>query len=329
MPELTESQIASIKERFEMMDRQQERENIATKNNHLYLNQLVDLVNTIFITHGINETINSTQIRFESDFIGNILHVEDKKLSSIIFDHIYPPPTNKTFAHFTTFAGARNILVRKELWLFNLIKNFDAEEFQLFYEEHEITGYRDLRDTFGIRTDYRSLMSELFALCLTSDTNNSPTLWNHFGYGGTGIKLTFEIVNHIPDFREVYYSNATNPTKIPLLADLFDQITHKYGLPFNFSYMSKIGAYYIHGKFSNEDEYRFLVKRTTDEYHAYDFIPNPYAGDVSYIVLPFTSRLAEFKLTKVTKGPNLSSRDFESIKQIISDNYSDPIDIVE
>lgn len=115
-------------------------------------------------------------------------------------------------------------------------------------------------------------------------------------------KLSFEIESKIPDFREVYYSDKDNPKQIKFLADLFDTVRKEYDYPLNFTYISKIGAFYIHGKYSNEQEYRFLVKRDSDSYNAWDFLPITFKNDISYIVLPFSSRLAEFKLKKVTKG---------------------------
>jgi len=331
MDELTPEQLQKIKENFDRMNAYDERLKIAERLNQERLHELVDLVNTIFARNGINERIDKTHIRFNADYIGNIIKVEDKKLSEIIFNAIYPKPTLSLHSHYTTSKGAISILTNKELWLFNLIKNFDAEEFRLFYEEHDITGYRNLRETFGVRTDYKNLMSELFCLCLTSEVNSSPALWDYFGYKGTGIKLTFEVESKIPDFREVYYSYSDEhkPKRIRLLKDLFDTISETFHYPLNFTYISKIGAFYIHGKFKDEQEYRFLVKRTSDSYNAWNFVPVTFCDDVSYIVLPFSSRLAEFKLRKVTKGPNCSSSEFDEVKKIIDDNFTSDVEVIE
>lgn len=329
MDELTPEQIKSIKDKIDSMLRYDEQLRIAKQNNLEKLDELVSVVNTILKKNSINETIDKTQIKFYADYIGNISNIEDKKLSEIIFNAIYPKPLLDKYSHYTTFNGACSILKNKEFWIFNLIKNFDDEEFRLFYEQHNITGYRDLSETFGIKTDYRSLMAEQFSLCLTSENNASPSLWNYFGYKGTGIKLTFEIDSHIPDFREVYYSNKNNPTQIKLISELSQTIADKYNYIFNFSNISKIGAFYIHGKFNNEKEYRFLVKRTSDDYNAWNFEPIIFKDDITYIVLPFESRLASFKLKKVSKGPNVSDSDFAVIKQIIKDNYNETIEIEE
>lgn len=327
MKPLTAEQIQAYKDSFDRMQRYDERSRIAEDLNREKLDELVSLINDVFERNNIDGRIDHSHIRFNADVIGNIIKVDDKKFSEIIFDSIFSKPNVDKYSHFTSFNAACNILNTKELWLFNLIKNFDDEEFRLFYEEHNIDGYRHMSETFGIKTDYRSLMSEIFSLCLTTDTNTSPELWDYFGHGGTGIKLTFEIESHIPDFRAVYYSDKSKPERIPFLADLFDAVIKKYNYPLSFTYISKIGGFYIHGKFDNEDEYRFLVKRTSDSYNAWDFVPVTFQNDISYIVLPFDSRLATFKLKKVSKGPNCSTQDFEIIKAILSKKFTDPIEI--
>lgn len=329
MTPLTEDQIKQYKESFDRMQRYDQRRKIAEQLNEEKLDELVNVVNEVFEKNGISGRIDKKHIKFDADFIGNVVKIEDKKLSEIIFNEIYPQPTLKYYSHYTNFNAACNILANKELWLFNLIKNFDAEEFRLFYEVHGIDGYKKLNDTFGIKTDYRSLMSNLFSLCLTSENNQANDLWGYFGHNGTGVKMTFEIESYIPDFREVYYSSKDSPQKIPFLADLFDTVFAKYNYPLNFTYISKIGAFYIHGKFDNEQEYRFLVKRTSDSYNAWDFTPVVFDNDVTYIVLPFVSRLAEFKLKKVTKGPTCSDANFAVIKNIITANFTDVIEIEE
>lgn len=271
--------------------------------------------------HGITDTINKDHIRFNADYIGNINWIDDKRLSRIIFDNIYPVPKLKTFSHYTKFDKGISIIENKEFWLFNLLQNFDAGEFRLFYQEHDIDGYETESVTMGVPTGYRSLMSEIFALCLTSEDNEAPTLWDYFADNGTGLKLTFEVNSYIPDFREVYYSNIVTRQLIPLLKDLFMEIKNKFDYPLNFTNISKIGAYYIKGCFENEKEYRFLIKRTSDDYSAEHLQPIRFQDDISYIILPFESKYATFKLIKVEKGPNCDASMFSKIVPIIKDKY--------
>lgn len=312
-----------IAEKLARMNAYDERLKIANEKNTSEIDELVGLVNKIFAKHGITETINETQICFNADYIGNITWIDDKKLSELIFEKIYPTPTRKTFSHYTKFDKGTSVIEKSEFWLFNLLQNFDAEEFRLFYREHGLDGYEENTETFGIWTGYRALMSEIFALCLTSEENSSPTLWNYFSNDGTGLKLTFEIESKIPDFREVYYSNIDDPKPIELLKDLFTEIKNQFKYPFNFTYMSKIGAFYIKGVYENEQEYRFLIKRTSDNYNAWQLQPITFQNDISYIVLPFDTEFAKFKLVKVEKGPNCDITEFEKIIPLINAKHKD------
>lgn len=61
-----------------------------TKKNFDEIDELVDFVNKILAKHGISDSINKNQIRFNADYIGNITWVDDKKLSQLIFEKIYP-----------------------------------------------------------------------------------------------------------------------------------------------------------------------------------------------------------------------------------------------
>ena len=275
------------------------------------------MVNTILAKHGIIETIDKSQIRFNADYIGNIININDKKLSELIFEKIYPTPDINIFSHYTKFDNGFSIIDKSEFRLFNLLKNFKYDEFSLFYKKHSIKGYEQYSNSFGISTGYKKIMSEIFALSLTSEENTAPELWDFFADKGTGIKLTFEIKSHIPDFRQVYYSDKP----IDLLKDLFDNIYNTYHFPFNFSYISKIGAFYIKGNYKNEQEFRFLIKRNSDSYNAYQLQPVIFQDDISYITLPFESEFANFKLIKVEKGPNCDYSVFYKIIPIINSKH--------
>lgn len=311
-----------IADKLQRMEAYDERLKISNQKNTDEIDRLVELVNKILEKHGITDTINKKQIRFNADYIGNITWIDDKKLSELIFEKIYPSPTRKTFSHYTKFDKAISIIEKSEFWLFNLIQNFDAEEFRLFYREHNIDGYEQDEMTLGVPTGYRAIMSEIFALCLTTEENTSHILWDYFSENGTGLKLTFEVESKIPDFREVYYSNIHDHKPIELLKDLFVEIKNNFNYPFIFTYISKIGAYYIKGDFENEQEYRFLIKRTSDNYNAWRLQPITIENDISYIVLPFETEFAKFKLIKVEKGPNCDLLEFNKIIPLITTNHT-------
>ena len=306
-----------LNEKFERQAIYDNKLRIADQNNVDKIDDLVSLINFILHKYGINDSIDKTQVQFNADYVGNITGIDDKKLSSLIFEKIYPT-TRRTFSHYTKFDKGRAVIEKSELWLFNLLQNFNADEFRLFYREHGIDGYEQESEVFGVLTGYRPLMAEIFALCLTSEENTDPQLWDYFGGQGTGLKLTFETNSHIPDFREVYYSNIHTQQPISLLKELFTEIKSQFGYTFNFNYISKIGAFYIKGCFRNEQEYRFLIKRTSDNYNAWGLQPVAFNGDISYIILPFKSPYATFKLVKVERGPNGDSDDFKNLIPLIN-----------
>ena len=315
--DINKKYIQQIADKWSRIERYDEKKRIADGKNINEIDTLVEFVNQILARHGIFEGINKRQIRFNADYIGNISWIDDKKLSELIFEKIYPTPKQRTFSHYTKFDKGISIIDKSEFWLFNLIQNFDADEFRLFYQEHGIDGYERDSETFGINTGYRSLMAEIFALCLTTEENNSQTLWEYFADKGTGLKLTFEIESKIPDFREVYYSNIITHQPIALLQDLFTEIKAKFDYLFNFTCISKIGAFYIKGIFENEKEYRFLIKRTSDNYNAWRLQPIKFQDDISYIVLPFETEFAKFKLIKVEKGPACDELEFNKLVSLI------------
>lgn len=105
---------------------------IAEQKNIAELDKLIEFVNEILEKHGITDKIEKCHIRFNADYIGNINHIADKKLSELIFEKIYPTPTRKKFCHYTNFHSGKSIIENSEFWLFNLNKNFEDQEFRLF-----------------------------------------------------------------------------------------------------------------------------------------------------------------------------------------------------
>lgn len=292
------------------------------------LDEVVELINTIFKNNGLSEKINNQQIRFEDysnlssnpeGLIGiDNIQLDDKKFSEIIFDAIYPQLPKELYVHYTKFNTAESILSTKILRLYNLKKNFSAKEFILFYNEHKFTAYTD--DYLG------NLMSNLFAFCFTSVSNKHSKLWEHFGDAHKGVKLTFEVCSKISDFRQVDYSEKA---KIKLINDLFIEVKNKFGYQLNFSKISQIGAFYIKGDFRGEEEFRLLLNKRTDSYLTDSLVLLKDDEGFDYIELRFISEFAELKLKKVTKGSKCSSELFSKIEEILKNKvkYPDEVEI--
>ncbi|QNK78343.1 hypothetical protein H7F37_04450 [Winogradskyella sp. PAMC22761] len=297
------------------------RDNLANKDNVERIDELVSDINSILEKYNIEKRINKSMIRFNADYIGNILYVKDKTLSHIIFNHYFPKPNKKTFYHYTTFQNAENIIKSKKLRLYNLNKRFSDGEFQAFYEEHGMDGYKDGKVIMDVDCSTKGIMSDIYYISLTGSGYGTihNNLWKDFGEDGEGIRLEFSVTPKTDDFREVYYSKNNDETNIPLLKNMFNSIKNKYGKPLNFTNSSKIGSFYIRGKFKNENEYRLIIKRDSDDYGAYHLEPNVTNNSelISYIEIPFKNKFAEFELKSIQLGYECSDDDEIELNQWI------------
>ncbi len=312
----------AIQEKMNKMIEYDKKTTEANLKNRNEISDLVDKVNILLTKHQVADMIDSSHIRFYEDFIGNILApVKDKKLSHLVFNKYFPCPKLNAYYHFTSFEAAKNIISTQKLRLSNLRKRFRYEEYSEFYSDHGMDGYKVGGTVLGIDCSEKSIMSEIFFLSLTSSgiDDSGQTKWTDFGEGGYGVRLELEVNAKHNDFREVFYSLYKNANCIPLLKDLFVEIKDSYGKPFNFTYSSKIGAYYIKGQFQNENEYRFLIKRTSDDYNAYYLQPTITDSTemIGFIEIPLISEFAEFKIKSIQPGFNCSDDDIEELKQVV------------
>lgn len=311
-----------IKDKMNRMNEYDKRKLEADKKNKTELQGLVDLVNSVFANHQIEDRITSDHIRFNANFIGNIIKVDDKKLSQIIFDTYFPKPDLKSYFHYTSFNAFKNILEQKKIRLSNLNKRFNDGEFSTFYEEHGMDGYRKGGVTLGVDYSEKAIMSKIYFLSLTGSGHNfgDNNLWSDFGDDGYGVRLEFKVTPKTLDFRKIFYSTPKVLNSLPMLKELFEKVKSKYELPFSFTYCSKIGAYYIKGNFQNENEYRFVIKTTADDYNAWD-VPSVTVNAekaIEYIEVDFINQFADFELLSVQPGYNCSDDDIAEIESILT-----------
>jgi len=323
--------LKSVQEKLEKMNEYESKTRIANLKNRNEIADLIKLVNDTLAKNLVADTISNLHIRFYADFIGNIIPpIKDKKLSNLIFDTYFPTPALQSYYHFTSFNATKSIISTQKLRLSNLRKRFQDGEYSEFYSDHGMDGYKTGGRVLGIDCSEKSIMSEIFFLSLSSSgiDYSGQTKWTDFGEDGEGMRLEFEVTAKHNDFREVYYSLHKNQNCIPLLKDLFTEIKDKYGVPFNFTYSSKIGSFYIKGRFQNENEYRFLIKRTSDDYNAYYLQPtvtDP-TENIAYVEIPLISEFADFKIISVQPGFNCSDHDIQEINQLVA--TTDPTIIV-
>lgn len=320
-----------LKQKFEEYiteyDTLEKREHRAKWSNQHQIEQLVDDINIILGAYDPELNISTKQIKFHSAEINNI-GLNDESFSDILFDACYPSPTAKLFSHYTNKKAFANIVTSKTLRMSNLNKNYKDGEFKEFYDDHNITGYKNKTSLMGIPTDDESIMKDIYCLCLTEfgkDRDDSAK-WRTFGGFGSGVRLDFEIIPHIREFRKVYYPNPAKDS-IPLLKKLFHEIPFKYSLPISFARISKVGAFYIKNEFTSENEYRFIIKTTSDSYLAKYLQPVIEKENISYITIAFNSPFADFKLVSVQPGYDFENDEVEELKEMV--NKLSPGAIVE
>lgn len=161
-------------------------------------------------------------------------------------------------------------------------------------------------------------MKDIYCLCLTAYgyDRNEEAKWRTFADFGSGLRLDFEITPYIKEFRKVYYPNPPK-SGIALLKDLFYQIPLKYSVPLNFARISKIGSFYIKNEFTSENEYRFIIKTTSDTYSAKYLQPVHVKDNISYITIAFNSPFADFKLVSVQPGYDFDDGDLDELKEMV------------
>ncbi|MDI1324866.1 MAG: hypothetical protein PSV36_19135 [Algoriphagus sp.] len=302
----------------------EEAERSAIIKNKTEINQLVDCVNTVLADNDILERINSNQIRFEPNAVGNLYCGKgNKKLTEIFFDHVFPKANQECFAHFTSIQNAKSIVGSKSFWVSNLNKNAEAE-YKAFYEDHGLLGFREKREFLGFETGYEENRKTIFSLSFTSENNNSEAMWESFGKGYRGVKLYFKVESNTDYFRKIRYS--ANGEKIKLLADLTEGIWKEFETTFRLYKISKVGAYYIPGLVNFEDEYRFIYDCIND---IDKFKLKKQEAGKCYAIVPFENSIIRFQLLKIEKGVYCDQNEFEKLKEIVKRQYSYDIEFVE
>lgn len=285
----------------------------------------VDIINQCFDAVGIQSRISASDIlignqtvcesikemRVFETYYAPIFH---QKLSNIIFNHYYPQPTGTTFFHFTSMDAFESIVNNGEIWLFSLSKRFNHGEFRLFYEDHQMLGYKE-RVEEGKPLGFQ-IMEDTFyiAFARSEDLEDEESLWRSFGEKGLGVRLEFEITPRLANFRNVYYEQE-NDSKL-LLKNINTRLKlDMEGRVLLIPGLSKIGAFYIQGDFETETESRLVIKKVSDSYQ-FNFEEFVFPGKeqvVKYIKLKFDSSFANIKLLSVKAGERADKAKIEEI----------------
>jgi hypothetical protein len=308
MDDISEKYIELIKKEFEIQNE--------TDALNADLPNVISEVHQIFQKYGVNQKILPSDVMFGQKFFGNRIiinwdiatkdrvFVSIPRLSEIIFDHYYPRPQTTSFYHFTSLDSAIKILDSKKFRLYNLIKNYDFDEFKTFYEDHNLDGYKKSYAPDGdLYEDH--IMKRTFSLSLTEKSRVTASqesyMWNVFSNNHQGVKLEFDIKSQHVDFRDIYYKDFSTSLNDLLFNDLDQHFKNKYKRQFVLSKISKIGGFYLPSSYDIERETRFLVKEHTDDYD-FNFSITQEDKDVAYIELPFSSNYANFDIKAIHLG---------------------------
>lgn len=218
------------------------------------------------------------------------------RFSKLLFDIYYPRPSEKCFYHYTKVSALKHIL-KQRLRLKPLSANENDEEFKTFYNDHNFLGYFEHKDENDVLMK-DSLMQKIYAFCMASKeglkTENENALWRSFADNGHGIRIEFEVATNHPDFRKVFYKDDSFNKQDLVINKIRSFIKTDYNRELFIYSISKMGAFYLPGTYKIENEVRFVVKKHTD---AYDF---KYEEKDGYLILPFKSVYAEFKISNPT-----------------------------
>lgn len=285
--------------------------------NRTHITEVVDKVNDEFSKEGI-APITKNDIKFFMQYIGNVMLGNNLILSRRLFDRYFEKPSLGVYSHFTSMASFEMIINSGKIRMYNLNKNF-YQEFNDFYRHHDMDGYDKRVINNMPYCEY--LMSELFVFCLSSneDSRAANARWANFASGGRGVRLVFKVTpSTTDDFRKVCYFKNEAPFVAPI-KNLNEHFLKKYNRYFLFAQTSKFGAFYIRNSMSEENEYRFLIKKNTDTYGFNSDITtdeewSKSAGrKITYIEEPFHNPYATFELVAVQGGCYSDEKEIERI----------------
>ncbi|TDO22373.1 hypothetical protein [Pedobacter duraquae] len=255
--------------------------------------------------------ITAEQITFMPQSVGN-WGMQDSTLTTIIFDHYYPPALDGQYAHFTDLNAFDSILKQKKMRLTSPLKRESDDEFIHVYDEYGMDGYQNSTHPVSGK---KALMENLFYLSLTgnqsSDIDMQRGMWDHFGNAGTGVKLVFQItVKNHDSFRKVFYPEISGDLSKDLITNL-KRIAAIYDRPFVINRTSRLGAFYISNVFKDEYETRLLVKKLPEM--PFPFPVHINSAGIPFIELDFDNKLVNFNLIEVQPGFNCDRSHLQSI----------------
>lgn len=244
---------------------------------------LIDSINSILSSHGVAGSIDISNITITDKTVTDLVK-ENKKLSNLIIDHIWPSIDGLTVYHYTSKDSAESIINSGEFRLYSLLKRFNEGEIETFCQNHGLSGYLE-KDANG-EPVYKSLIMKNMFYASFTDTNltieQEEYFWRTFA-PVDGVRLKLEVTASNPNFRKMTYEK-TKGNPLSLLNDLTNVVRELDGREFVLSGISRLCAFYLAKDFDVENEYRALYR------YWEGYGPSPESdGNYQYVGLPLDS----------------------------------------
>jgi hypothetical protein len=255
--------------------------------------------------------LNDISISNQSKIIGDLL-LPPYKLRKLVFSNFFPISTAKKLSHYTTLGALEGIIDSNSVWLTSLSKRFSEGEFDEFYRNNNLTGYRDKVEngtTLAESIVHNAYYLSLSNLKLTSD--QKQFLWNVFAKNHSGVRIDFKIkvFNHALKPRKIYYCQDNRNQLITELSDLAQSINKI----FVFRDLATAGFYNLCNDLSIENETRIVLKENqATELGLKIFTPPNSKNKVIELKLD-KNPLCDIKIDKVTRGKNCDKKEYERI----------------
>ena len=220
------------------------------------------------IIRDINKILSSHNlpaIKYGDITITNLTATDGVKaeeiLSRNITDHIWPSIFSTTAYHYTSASSAENILNNNNFRLYNLEKNFHADEIVAFCKDHSLLGYLQT-DSNGDPYYKTDIMSQIYSASFAdigASIKDQILMWNTFAPGNSGVRLKLNLTSNRGDLRKIAYSKNSKQ-KLQVLKELTEKILKDHKINFTLSGISRLCAFYLPQKYGYESEIRMLHK---------------------------------------------------------------------
>lgn len=278
-----------------------------------FITELNSLISSSSLRYKSSIGLNDITIANSSQIIGDIFF-PPYKIKKLVFSNYFPKAKNQIFSHYTTLEALEGIIDSNGIWLTGLEKRFNEGEFNEFYKQNGMEGYRK-RKVNGILLAESIVNKAYYISLVPKQVSNEAQqyLWNTFSKNAQGVKIEFSISNLKEPLkpRKIYYKQNG---KIDLIANMC-QLAKKYHKLLVFKDISSAGFFQLKNSLSIENEIRILIKEDiAKNMGLIPFTPNGKSFKVIKLDLG-KSDFGEIKILNIVPGKNCNLNELDRIKK--------------